>query len=240
GFRGQAEQLLPASAAVQLVGLLHRMAGLMTENGHALGPSAALDVEHHFLLELHQAGMGEIEWDGNARRAVRTEPLARYPRVGPQPDTPLFELLMETADAILEPGAFDRNPQTAEAALEQLLIRQRLPSVFPARHRASEHEGDSASGWCHGMLVATTPRVAARARAGPYLRRLWVTHLVSPKGWPPTQAFSPARSACRAIAADVVRFPGVFARSGATSNAEEQQIRLAARFRNNLTEMRLC
>src|SRR5262249_6024838 len=156
GFRGQAEQLLPASAAVQLVGLLHRMAGLMTENGHALGPSAALDVEHHFLLELHQAGMGEIEWDGDARRAVRTEPLARYPRVGPQPDTPLFELFVETADAILEPGAFDRNPQTAEVALEQLLIRQRLPSVFPARHRASEHEGDLASGWCHGTLVATT------------------------------------------------------------------------------------
>jgi hypothetical protein len=43
--------------------------------------------------------------------------------VGPQPDAPLFKLFMETADAILEPGAFDRNPQTAEAALEQLLIR---------------------------------------------------------------------------------------------------------------------
>src|SRR3984893_6244222 len=122
-FRGQAEQLLPASAAMQLVGLLHRMAGLMTENGHALGPSAALDVEHHFFLELHQAGMGEIEWDGNAGLAVRTEPLARYPRVGPKPETPLFELFMKTADAILEPGASDRNPQTAEAALEQLLIR---------------------------------------------------------------------------------------------------------------------
>jgi hypothetical protein len=67
--------------------------------------------------------MGEIEWDGNARLAVRTEPLARYPRVRPQPDTPLRELLMETAEAILEPGASDRNPQTAEAALEQLLIR---------------------------------------------------------------------------------------------------------------------
>jgi hypothetical protein len=66
-FRGRAEQLLPASAAVQLVGLLHGMAGLMAENGHALGPGAALDVEHHFLFELHQAGMGEIERDGNAR-----------------------------------------------------------------------------------------------------------------------------------------------------------------------------
>jgi hypothetical protein len=67
--------------------------------------------------------MGEIEWDGNAGLAVRTEPLARYPRVGPKPETPLFELFMKTADAILEPGASDRNPQTAEAALEQLLIR---------------------------------------------------------------------------------------------------------------------
>jgi hypothetical protein len=65
-FRGRAEQLLPAPAALQLVGMLHGMACLVTENSHALGPGAALDVEHHFLLELHQAGMGEIERDGNA------------------------------------------------------------------------------------------------------------------------------------------------------------------------------
>src|SRR6202047_5502433 len=83
GVRGRAEQLLPTPTALQLVGVLHGMACLMTKNGHALGPSAALDVEHHFLLDLHQAGMGEIEWDGNAGLAVRTEPLARYPRVGP-------------------------------------------------------------------------------------------------------------------------------------------------------------
>jgi hypothetical protein len=43
--------------------------------------------------------------------------------VGPQPDAPLFELFMETADAILKPSTFDRNLQTAEPALEQLLIR---------------------------------------------------------------------------------------------------------------------
>ena len=139
----------------------------MTENGHALGPGAALDVQHHFLLELHQAGMGEIEWDGNARRAVRTEPLARYPGVGPQPNTPLFELFMEIADAILEPRAFDRNPQTAEAALEQLLIRQRLPSVFPARHRASEREGDiQHRDGVMGRWWQQPPKGEARARAG--------------------------------------------------------------------------
>src|SRR5258708_33376050 len=94
-FRGRAEQLLPAPAAVQLVGVLHGMAGFMTENGHALGPGATLDFEHPFLLELHQAGMGQIERDRNARRVCRTEPLARNPGVWPQPDSPLFEFAME-------------------------------------------------------------------------------------------------------------------------------------------------
>jgi hypothetical protein len=96
--------------------------------------------------------MGEIEWDGNARRAVRTEPLARYPRVWPQPDTPLFELFMETVDAILEPGAFDRNPQTAEAALEQLLIRRVSQAYFrrgigPPNMRAIQHRDGVMGRW---------------------------------------------------------------------------------------------
>ena len=137
-FRGRAEQLLPTPTALQLVGVLHGMACLMTKNGHALGPSAALDVEHHFLLDLHQAGMGEIEWNGNAGHICRTKPFARYPCVRPQPDAPTFELFMESAKTILEPSVFDRNPQTTEALLEQLLIRQLFPSVFPAWHRDPE------------------------------------------------------------------------------------------------------
>src|ERR1700743_1971843 len=137
-FRGEAEQLLPASAAMQLIGLLHRMASLMTENGHALRPSASLDVEHHFLLELHQAGMGEIERDGNARRLVGTKPFARDPGVGSQPNAPLSKLFVKSFDAVLEPRAFDRNLQTAQAPPKPFLIRQRLPSVFPARHRVSD------------------------------------------------------------------------------------------------------
>src|ERR1700710_1898928 len=99
------------------------MARLVAEDGHAFGPGAALYVEHHFLLELHQAGMGEIERDGDAGHIGRTEPFARYPCMRPQPDAPLFEFFVESADTIFEPGAFDRNPQTAEALLEQLLIR---------------------------------------------------------------------------------------------------------------------
>jgi hypothetical protein len=122
-FRGRAEQLLPTPPALELVGVLHGVACLMTENGHALRPSAALDIEHHFLLDLHQAGMCEIEWDGNAGHVCRTKPFARYPCVRPQPDAPLLELFIESAETILEPSVFDRNPQTTEALFEQLFIR---------------------------------------------------------------------------------------------------------------------
>src|SRR4051794_16802679 len=136
-LRRRAEQLLPAPAALQLVTVLNGMACLMTEDGHAFAPGSALDVEHHLLLELHQAGMGEIERNRDAGHTARTEPFARDPGVRPQPDVPLLELLVERADAVLEPGAFERNPQAGEALLEQLVIRQLLPGKFPVWHRAS-------------------------------------------------------------------------------------------------------
>jgi hypothetical protein len=49
-----------------------------------------------------------------------------------------LQLFIQSAETILEPGAFDRNPQTTEALLEQLLIRQLFPSIFPTWHRHPE------------------------------------------------------------------------------------------------------
>src|SRR5262249_36093908 len=121
-LRRRAEQLLPAPAALQLGGVLHGMAGLVTENGRALGPRSALDLEHHLLLEFHQAGMGKIEWDGNAGYIRRTEKFARHIGVRPQPDVALLELFIQRAETILEPGAFDLYSQAAESLLEQLLV----------------------------------------------------------------------------------------------------------------------
>jgi hypothetical protein len=86
-----------------------------------------------FLLEFHQAGMGKVERDGDAGHIGRTEPFVRYPGVRLQPDS--VKLFIQRAATILEPGAFDPNPQAAKALLEQLLIRQLLPGVFPTRHR---------------------------------------------------------------------------------------------------------
>src|SRR5688500_4640785 len=111
---------------------------LVTEDGHAFRPGTSLYLEHHFFLEFHQAGRGKIERDGDARHICRTEPFARYPCVWPQPDVPRLEFFVQSAEAILEPGALDVDLQAAETLLEQLLIRQLFPGIFPRWHRHPE------------------------------------------------------------------------------------------------------
>jgi hypothetical protein len=38
--------------------------------------------------------------------------------VGPDPDAPLFELVVEIVEAVLKPGAFDRDLEILEANLQ--------------------------------------------------------------------------------------------------------------------------
>src|SRR6266566_4465117 len=108
-LRGPAEQLLPSTTALELIGVLQHMAGFMTKNAHAFRPSTALHVDDHFPFELHQARVGQIERDSDAWRVFWAEPLARDPGMGPGPDAALFEFLMETSEARLKPGAVDRD-----------------------------------------------------------------------------------------------------------------------------------
>src|SRR4029079_4857340 len=106
----------------------------MAQNAHALGPGAALDVDDFLLLEAHEAGMRQIERNGDPGRVVRTEPFARDPGMRPHTDAALRELLVQVVEAVLEPGALDRQPEVAKAELEQLLVRQRRPGEFFTRH----------------------------------------------------------------------------------------------------------
>src|SRR5215471_16966750 len=108
-LRGPAEQLLPSTATLELIGVLQHMAGFMTKNVHAFRPSTALNVDDHFPLELHQARMGQIERDSDAWRVFRAEPLARDPGMGPGKDAALAEFFMQTAQTVLKPSAIDRD-----------------------------------------------------------------------------------------------------------------------------------
>src|SRR5262249_44696255 len=117
------EQLLPAPTPLQLIGVLYDMPGFVPEDAHAFLRGSALDFRHHLSLQPHQAGMGEIERDGYARRGLRAEPFVRDPGVRPDAQSALIEFLMEIVETSLEPGSRDGNPEVLEAQLEQPLIR---------------------------------------------------------------------------------------------------------------------
>ena len=135
--RRWAEQLLPAAAAMELIGVLDHMAGFVAEDAHAFGPGAALDVEDDLLFELHQARMRKIERKGDAGRRVGAEPLAGNPRVGLHPDVALGKLLVQRLQAVLEPGALQRQLEITKAQLEQLIVRQVGPGKCLAWHEFS-------------------------------------------------------------------------------------------------------
>ena len=117
------------------------MARLVTKNGHAFRPGAALGLKHHLLLELHQAGMGKIERDGDAWHTSGAEPFARDPCMRPNPNTAILELFIQGIDTVLEPRVFDRHSQATEALLEQLLIRQLVPGMLLSRHKIHDGKG---------------------------------------------------------------------------------------------------
>src|SRR3954468_8316906 len=79
----------------------------------------------------------------------------------PQPDVPLLELFIKIAYTILQPSAFDRNPHTTEALLQQLLIRQFFPRVFAAAHSNLQLISNSVVRWCHRLRRTTTLHIAA-------------------------------------------------------------------------------
>ena len=101
------------------------------------GTRAAFHVDDHLALEPHQAGMREIERDGDAGRVVGAEPLVRDPGVRPHPQPPLRELLVEIGEAALEPGAFERDLEVLQAQLQQLSVGKRGPGE-PTWHGASK------------------------------------------------------------------------------------------------------
>src|SRR5262249_31448731 len=138
-LRGGTEQLLPAAAALQRMRVLHPGAGLVTKDRHAFRPAATLDVDDLFFLELHQPGMRQIERKGDAGRILGAEPFARDPGMRSHPDATLIELIEQGVEAVLEPGALNRDLQIPQPKLEQLLVRERSPGKSPAPHCALGH-----------------------------------------------------------------------------------------------------
>jgi hypothetical protein len=122
--RGRAaEHFLPLAAAVQGVGVLHDVAGLVPQDLHALAARAAFHVLEHLAFEAGEAGVGEVEGDGDAGRRVGAEPLVRNPGMGLHQAAPA-QLTIQRLHAALQPGALDRHVEILEPHLQQFVVRQ--------------------------------------------------------------------------------------------------------------------
>src|SRR5204862_4766056 len=98
----QAEQAAPRGPAPQLIRVVDRVTGLVAQDSQARFSIAAFDFEHLGELELGEPRMREIKGDGDARHAVRREPLVGQPVVRTEPEAPLLQLPIEVCDALLE------------------------------------------------------------------------------------------------------------------------------------------
>src|SRR6516164_7258854 len=154
-LRRGTKQLLPAAAAIELIGMGDHMSAFMPQDAHALGPFSAFDFENHFLFQLHQPGMRQIKRDGDARGVFRAEPFTGNPGVRPDTNVVLIKLAVERLEAAFEPGALDRDSEIFEPDLEQLIVGQRRPGKFLTWHgTARPAKSDRQS--CHGESKATT------------------------------------------------------------------------------------
>src|SRR5262249_43317328 len=68
-------------------------------------------------------------------RAFGAEPFVRKPGVRAHPDAAFGKLFVQPVEAVLEPSAFQPDLQILDPQLEQLLVGQGFPGVFPAPHR---------------------------------------------------------------------------------------------------------
>ena len=140
---------------MELIGVGDDVTAFVAENAHAFRPRSALDFEDHFLFQLHQAGMRQIEWNGDARGVFRAEPFAGNPGMWPHANIVLVKLAIKRVKAALEPGSLDRDPEILEPDLQQLVVGQRRPGIFPTRHGAKRPLRVTDRS-CHGAPKATT------------------------------------------------------------------------------------
>jgi hypothetical protein len=106
---------------------VERVAGLVSQNAHAFGVAATLDLEHLFPFELNQAWVREVERYGDARHAVRRKPLFRQPNVRFEADSAVIQLTIEPYYVGFEERPFNFDRQVADTQVKQLLVAETVP-----------------------------------------------------------------------------------------------------------------
>src|SRR6266849_4290466 len=104
---------MPASFEMQTKGVVDGVAGLVSQDAHALDLRAAFDFQHLLSFELHQTGMRQIERNGEARYAVGRKPFRRQPDMGFETNAAIVQLAIEALNMRFKKRALDPDRQIA-------------------------------------------------------------------------------------------------------------------------------
>src|ERR1700681_23676 len=105
---------MPAPFEMQAKSIVDGVAGLVTQNAHALDVSAPFDFQHLFSFELHQTRMGQIKRNGESRNPVGCKPLSRQPHVRFETNAAIVQLAVEAFDVRLQKRTLDPYRQIAD------------------------------------------------------------------------------------------------------------------------------
>jgi hypothetical protein len=105
------------------------MPGLVTHDAVTPLAVTAFHFAHHRPLQPMQARVSEIEGYGKAGDAIRRKPLRRQPDVRPELQATAFEVVVQPLDLGPQRAAPERQPETAEAKVQERLIVVVRPAI---------------------------------------------------------------------------------------------------------------
>ena len=108
--------------------MLEGVPGLMAHDPHALGARRSLDVQELIVFKPAESRVGEVERDREPGDVRRREPVVREPDVRFEPQEPLFQLGVEPVDALLQPGALDRETEVLDPHSQEAVVGEALPA----------------------------------------------------------------------------------------------------------------
>ena len=124
------------------------MPGFVPEYPSAFRLARPLDLQHLAALQPHQAGMREIEGNGEPEHAIGVEEFLRQPGMRQRDDVVRLQLAMQSLHPALHQRAFKSERKVAQARFQQRLVRgilehkQAARALPPCPHRTAGHDTD--------------------------------------------------------------------------------------------------
>ncbi len=130
-LRRRTEQLLPAAAAIKLIGVGDDMAAFVPQNAHAFATRCRPRLRGSFSFPAASAADAPERTAWRCRACFRGKTTRSKSRHAAAPGCRARRARRKALQAFLEPGALDRHLEVLEPDLQQLVVGQRRPRKLP-------------------------------------------------------------------------------------------------------------